>query len=126
MSGAAGRSTRWAIVGLGFVASADFMLRMIRLRPEILSLLLTLIAIPLASSRRTVWLGIVAGVYTLSYTAFQAFLGLCALFFLYDVWVERRAQWRMILSPAMGVALGLLPHPHFPDNVHRWLVHDVR
>ena len=114
-----------AIPLLVFGASADFMLRMIRLRPEILSLLLILIAIPLASSRRTVWLGIVAGVYTLTYTAFQAFLGLCALFFLYGAWVERRAEWRMILYPALGVALGLLLHPHFPDNVRIWQVQNL-
>ena len=117
----------WAIAVplLVFGASADFMLRMIRLRPEILSLLLILVAIPLASRRRTVWLGIVAGVYTLSYTACQAFLGLCALFFLYDVWVEGRAHWRMIVHPAVGVALGLLVHPHFPDNVRVWVVQNL-
>jgi len=114
-----------AIPLLVFGASADFMLRLIRLRPEILSLLLILIAIPLASRRRTAWLGVVAAAYTLSYTAFQAFLGLCALFFLYDVWVERRADWRMILYPAIGISLGLLLHPHFPDNVRIWVVQNL-
>jgi hypothetical protein len=119
---------RWglAIPLLVFGGAADFMLRMIRLRPELLSLLLILIAIPLAAHRRTAWLGVVAGVYALSYTAFQAFLGLCLLFFLHGVWVERRADWRLIVWPALGVALALLVHPYFPANLRVWLVQNVR
>ena len=125
--GAVAAIGRWgiAIPLLVFGGSADFMLRMIRLRPETLSLLLILIAIPLASRRRTVWLGVVAWLYTLTYTAFEAFLGLCVLFFIYDVWVEQRADWRMILYPAIGVALGLLLHPHFPANVRVWVVQNL-
>src|SRR5437870_13486834 len=72
--GAVAAIGRWgvAIPLLVFGTSADFMLRMIRLRPETLSLLLILIAIPLASRRRTVWLGVVARLYTLTYTAFES------------------------------------------------------
>src|SRR5207245_9155533 len=75
---------RWglAVPLLVFGGAADFMLRAIRLRPELLSLLLILLAIPLASRRRPVLLGVLACLYALGYTAFQAFLGLCLLFFL--------------------------------------------
>ncbi len=118
---------RWglAIPLLVFGSAADFMLRAIRLRPELLSLLLILIAIPLASRRRSALLAVVAFLYTLGYTAFQAFLGLCLLFFVYTLWVERRAEWRIAVYPGIGVALGLLLHPHFPANVRVWLVQNV-
>ena len=118
---------RWglAIPLLVFGTAIDFQLRVIRLRPELLSLLLVLIAIPLASRRRFVLLGAVAFVYTLAYTAFQAFLGLCLLFFAYGVWVERRAEWRIMLSPVLGIGLGLLLHPQFPANVRVWLVQNI-
>src|SRR5437016_1057610 len=118
---------RWglAVPLLVFGGAADFMLRAIRLRPELLSLLLILLAIPLASRRRPVLLGVLACLYALGYTAFQAFLGLCLLFFLCTLWVERRAEWRLVVYPAIGVALGLLLHPQFPANVRVWLVQNV-
>src|SRR5206468_1810699 len=101
---------RWglAVPLLVFGGAADFMLRAIRLRPELLSLLLILLAIPLASRRRPVLLGVLACLYALGYTAFQAFLGLCLLFFLCTLWVERRAEWRLVVYPTIGVAFGLL------------------
>ena len=118
---------RWglAVPLLVFGGAADFMLRAIRLRPELLSLLLILLAIPLASRRRPVLLGVLACLYALGYTAFHAFLGLCLLFFLCTLWVERRAEWRLVVYPAVGVALGLLLHPQFPANVRVWLVQNV-
>src|SRR5438093_142010 len=96
-----------------------------RTRPALLSLLLILLAIPLASRRRPVLLGVLACLYALGYTAFQAFLGLCVLFFLCTLWVERRAEWRLVVYPAIGVALGLLLHPQFPANLRVWLVQNV-
>jgi hypothetical protein len=124
---AMGAIGRWglAVPLLVFGGADDFFLRAIRLRPELLSLLLVLLAIPLASRRRFVLLGVAAFLYTLGYTAFQAFLGLCLLFFLHGVWVERRAEWRMVLYPVLGVALGLLVHPQFPANIRVWLVQNV-
>jgi hypothetical protein len=125
--GAVGAIGAWgiAIPLLVLGGSADFMLRLIRLRPEIVSLVLILVAIPLASARRTVWLGVAACVYTLSYTAFHAFLGLCVLFFLYGVVVERRTDWRLVVDPAIGVAIGIVAHPYFADNVRVWLVQNL-
>ncbi len=114
-----------AIPLLVFGTAADFLLRAIRLRPELLSLLLVLIAIRLAGERRWLLLGVVACLYALAYTAFQAFLGLCLLFFLHTWRVEGRAEWRLLVYPAVGVALGLLVHPQFPANLRVWLVQNV-
>jgi hypothetical protein len=124
--GYAGVSTigRWGLVVplIVFGTAGDFALRMDRLRPELLSLLLILVAIPLASQGRVKLLGLVACLYALSYTAVHAFLGLCVLFFLQQIWAERRADWRLIVYPATGAALGIVLHPHFPTNVTVWLV----
>jgi len=119
---------RWGLVVplLVFGTSADFSLRAVRLRPELLSLLLILAAIPLASARRAKLLGAVACVYALSYTAFQAFLGLCALWCAWVLWVERRLEWRLVVYPAIGIALGLLLHPDFPANLHVWVVQNLQ
>jgi len=122
----------WAIGAWGlavpllvFAGATDFSLRMVRLRPELLSLLLILVAISLASMHRLKTLGIVAVLYALGYTAFQTLLGLCVLFFVYELWVEHRAEWRLVLFPVLGIALALLLHPHFPTNLRVWFIQNV-
>jgi hypothetical protein len=115
---------RWGFVVplLVYATSMDFALRMVRLRPELLSLLLLLIAVHLAGTRRMKLLGLVAFLYALSYTAFQAFFGLCLVFFLSQLLARGERDWRIISYPALGIALGLVINPHFPSNIQVWLV----
>lgn len=117
----------WGVVLplLVFAGATDFSLRMVRLRPELLSLILILVAIPLASAHRVKALGIVAVLFALGYTAFQTLLGLCGMFFLYELWVEERAEWRLVLFPALGIVLGIVIHPHFPTNLRIWFLQNV-
>jgi hypothetical protein len=110
---------------LVFGGAIDFTLRMVRLRPELLSLLLLLAAVSLAARRRAILLGVVGALYALSYTAFHAFLGLCVLFWLYGLWVERRNDWRLVVYPAVGVGLGLVVHPQFPANLRVWVAQNL-
>ena len=110
---------------LVFGAASDFALRMVRLRPELVALLLILAAISLAAERRALLLGVVACAFALAYTAFHALLGLCLLFWLYGLWVERQNDWRLLAYPAAGVALGLLVHPHFPTNLRVWTAQNI-
>jgi hypothetical protein len=119
---------RWglAVPLIVFGAAGDFALRMDRLRPEIVSLLLILVAIPLASRGRAKLLGLVACLYALGYTAIHAFLGLCLLFFLQQIWAERRVDWRLIVYPVVGATAGLVLHPHFPANLHVWFVQSIQ
>jgi hypothetical protein len=41
----------------------------------------------------------------------------CGAAFLGDWWDRRRPDWRLVLYPALGVLLGTLVHPYFPNNV---------
>lgn len=107
---------------LVFGTAADFTLRMARLRPELLALLLILAAISAAAAGRTILLAAIGFVFALSYTAFHALLGLCALFFVVELWARRRADWGLLAYPAVGVGLGLLAHPGFPANLRVWVV----
>ncbi len=115
---------RWGLLTplLLYAGSLDFLSRMIRLRPEILSLLLLLVATWCAGHRRYRWLGVVAALYTLSYTAFQALLGLCAAWFTQQLWARGRREWGLILYPVLGVTVALLLHPHFPHHLAIWKV----
>ncbi|TNF71833.1 MAG: hypothetical protein EP299_10820 [Acidobacteria bacterium] len=105
-----------------FFTSADWVWRLTRIRAELLSLLLLLVALALIANRRYRWLAVVGAVFALSYTAFHAFFGLCFLIFLFRGWVRKRWDLQLPLYALLGVVVGLLVHPHFPDNLHVWAV----
>lgn len=115
----------YAIPVLLFATSANFTIRLISLRPESLSLLLLLAGAAAAARRRGVLLGLIAAVYALSYTGFQALLILCVLWFLAGGWLQRRWEPRLLIWPLLGTAAGLLLHPQFPANLRVWFVQNV-
>lgn len=102
--------------------STEFAWRLVRLRPELLSLFLLAFALWAAARGRYRVLGAVALVYTLSYTAFHALLGLCVLLFAVEVWSGHRRPWPLLLYPGLGTGLGLLLHPHLPHNLTVWVL----
>jgi hypothetical protein len=115
------------LVPLGLLlGSLETAWRLVRLRPELLSLVLLLAALWAVVRGRYRWLGVLALVYTLSYTAFHAFAGLCLLLFLWLGWVRRRWEPALVLYPLLGVGLGLVLHPHFPRNVEIWVAQNVQ
>lgn len=128
---AVGRSAagRWGLL-VPFVlwfGSLDFLGRLVRLRPETPALILFVLAAVCAGQRRYRLLALVTAAFTLTYTAFHALLGLCVLWFLWQAWQDRRAgrawlglPWQGLAYPVLGCGLGLLLHPHFPQNLVLW------
>lgn len=114
-----------AIGPLLLLTATDFSLRMIRLRPELLSLALLLLAIRCAASGRWVTLAVVSGLYALSHTGFHMVLVLIVGFALYEAVTTGRVAWRAAAWCALGIAAGLLVHPGFPSNVRIWFVQNV-
>lgn len=118
----------WAVAvpfGL-FYASTEFAWRTVRLRPELLALSLFLAAFWALGSRRPRLLGLVAFLFTLSYTAFHALLALVGLACLLIGWRERRWPWTALAYAGLGAGLGLVLHPHFPHNVEVWAVQNLQ
>jgi hypothetical protein len=123
---------RWALLFPFwlFFASTEWAWRLVRLRPELLSLALLLAAAWAIATRRDWLLGAIAAAYSLGYTAFQAFQGLVFLCFVAFGLLEagsepRRWPWRMLLYSWIGGGLGLIAHPHFPKNLLVWWVQNV-
>ncbi|MCA1733214.1 MAG: hypothetical protein LC732_06375 [Acidobacteria bacterium] len=108
-----------------YLTAGSFIARVFRLRPELLSLILLLLVIVAATKRRYLLVAILSAAYALSYTAFQALVGLAGLWTLVE-WVrEKRFPWKLPLSVVGGVAAGLLLHPGFPDNLRIWWIQNV-
>ncbi|HUP25197.1 MAG TPA: hypothetical protein VNB06_19945 [Thermoanaerobaculia bacterium] len=108
-----------------FFGSIDFLGRAVRLRPELLALMLFLAAAWCAAERRHRLLGLVAFTFALAYTGFHALVVLCGLWFAWSWFFERRRCWLLLLYPVLGTGLALLVHPHFPHNLVVWKVQNV-
>jgi hypothetical protein len=79
------------------VGSAEVAWRLVRLRPEHLSLFILLLALWAAGRGRYRWLGLLGFLYALSYTAAHAFVGLFAILFVVISWAERRWEWTLLV-----------------------------
>ncbi len=108
-----------------WLAASPFFVRAIRLRPELLALLVILLAIPAADRRSPRSLALLAFAFTLGYTAFHVFLALCGLWWLWDWYERKRPDWTLIGAPVAGVLLGLLARPHPVENLRIWYVQNV-
>jgi hypothetical protein len=100
-----------------WLGSTELAWRMVRLRPELLSLLLLIAALWAVARRRYRLLGLIALLYALSYVAIHAFVGLCLLLFVILGLAERRWEWPLLLYPVLGAGVGLAIHPQFPHNL---------
>ena len=108
--------------------------RLVRLRPELLAMSLLLVALVCLAERRPWALFATTFVFTWSYTAFHALLGvlfLASILLLVGDWsrrdgLDRRSLLRLFLAPPLGAVAGLVLHPHFPHNLTIWLIQNVQ
>jgi hypothetical protein len=115
-----------AIPALLLGGSIAFDLRLIRLRPELLALLLLLWTIHALSVRRYRSAAALALCFALAYTALHALLGACLLCFLCALWLDRKPSFGILLWPLLGALIGLALHPHFPHNLRIFYLQNVQ
>jgi hypothetical protein len=106
------------LVPIFVFGSGSFMLRAIRLRPELLSLLIALWVVWSLAERRYRLAAVLALAFSLAHTAFHSLLGLALLFVAWQRWSARRWEWQLLAAVAGGIAFGLLAHPQFPRNLN--------
>lgn len=108
-----------------WIAAPPFFARVVRLRPELLALLIILLAIGAVARRRYVALGVLACAFALGYTAFHVFVALALLWFAVDWWMTRRADVRLVVATLAGTMAGLVVRPHALANIRLWYVQNV-
>ncbi|MET0387301.1 MAG: hypothetical protein ABW321_15135 [Polyangiales bacterium] len=114
----------WLVPLLVF-GSGSFMLRALRLRPELLSLLLLLWVTWFLACARYKQAALLAAAFALVHTAFHSLLGLSLVWFVWCGFCHRRWELRMLLSVWLGVAAGLCVHPQCPDNLRIFWIQNV-
>ncbi|MCC6175350.1 MAG: hypothetical protein IT305_08630 [Chloroflexi bacterium] len=105
----------WLIVALA--SAGPFLYRLSMTRRQSLTLLLLLLALYLAFSRRQRWLLPLGFAFTWLFDGFPVLLGVCGAAFLGAWWETRRPSWGLVLFPAIGVLLGNVINPYFPNNI---------
>ncbi|HET7091611.1 MAG TPA: hypothetical protein VFL17_23520 [Anaerolineae bacterium] len=120
-----GQGVRWASLwALGlFAVSEAFLYRMSMPRAQSASLLLLVLGLHWMLGRRYRWLIPLGFVYVWLFDGFPLLLLLGGVYVVATVATERRVEWRAIAYPALGIGLGLIVNPYFPQNVAFILSH---
>jgi hypothetical protein len=105
--------------------SGSFMLRAIRLRPELLAIGLAIWIVWALAEKRYRTAALLSFAFAFAHTAFHSLLGLAVLFFVWQWWAERRWEWAILAATFGGVALAIVAHPQFPANLHVFWVQNV-
>ena len=121
------RETVWALVlpWWLYATSVPFFLRIIRLRPDVASLILLLLLCEAVVRRRFALGAAAAMAYALAYTPFQVPVGLAVIWLLADRLESGRWEWRLPAWIVAGVVAGLLVRPHPLENLRLWFAQNV-
>jgi len=119
-----------------WIAAPLFFARAVRLRPELLALLIILLAIDAfarrgpdegrAALRQRATLFALGAAFAYGYTACHVFLALVATWAAYDCWRERSRRPLLLLAATFaGTLVGLFARPHPLANLQIWFVQNV-
>ncbi|MFN8525047.1 MAG: hypothetical protein U0821_18280 [Chloroflexota bacterium] len=110
---------RFALVWLlVMMASAfPFLYRISMTRRQSLTVVFLLLALFFAFRRQTRWLVAVGFGFSWLFDGFPLLLGVCGAALIGEWWSSRRIIWGMVGYPALGILLGTLLNPYFPNNV---------
>jgi hypothetical protein len=111
----------WAIAL--FAVSEAFLYRMSMPRAQSMSLLLLVLGLHWllqGNYKRLLPLGFV---FVWAYNAFPLLLLVAGTYAIATFMLERRIVWQALVYPAIGIGLGLLINPYFPQNINFILGH---
>lgn len=105
----------WAL-GL-FAVSQAFLYRLSMPRAQAASLLVLALGVHWLLQRRFVWLIPLGFAYVWLFDGFPILIVIGAVYAAAAFVTERRVEWQAIAFPSIGLALGLIVNPYFPQNV---------
>jgi hypothetical protein len=114
-----GQQVRYASIwALGlFAVSEAFLYRMSMPRAQAASLLVLALGLHWLLQRKFVWLIPLGFVYVWLYNAFPLLIVFGGVYAAATFLIERRLEWKAVIYPGIGIALGLMINPYFPQNI---------
>lgn len=105
----------WAL-GL-FAVSEAFLYRMSMARAQSGAVIILVLALHWLLTGRHKWLAPLGFLFVWFYNAFPLLLVVAGVYAVAVLMLERRLCWSAVAYPAVGIALGLIINPYFPENV---------
>ena len=113
-----------ALWALGVLAISEaFLYRMSITRAQSLSLAFLIIGLHWMFTRQYRWLIPLSFLYVWFYDAFPLMLILSVIYAGSTWLIEKRLEWRPVVYTAIGIGLGMLVNPYFPDNIVFFIRH---
>ena len=114
-----GQQVRYAAIwALGlFAVSEAFLYRMSMPRAQAASLLVLALGLHWLLQRKFVWLIPLGFLYVWLYNAFPLLIVIAVVYAVATFLTERRIEWKAVIYPGVGIALGLIINPYFPQNI---------
>ena len=105
----------WLLVAMA--SAGPFLYRLSMTRRQSLTVLILLATLLMAFRGKSRWLLPIAFAFTWLFDGFPMLLGVCGAVFLGFWWERRRPDWGLLIYPTLGVILGTVLNPYFPNNV---------
>ena len=106
-----------------FAVSEPFLYRMSMPRAQSMSLLLLAVGLHWLFKQKYQWLLPLGFIYVWAYNAFPLLIVMAGVYVIATLMLERRFVWQALVYPAIGIALGLIINPYFPQNISFILDH---
>jgi hypothetical protein len=98
-------------------SAGPFLYRISMTRRQSLTVLLLLLALLVAFRNKPRWLLPIGFAFTWLFDGFPLLIGVCGAVFLGFWWERRRPEWSLLVYPSIGVLLGNIINPYFPNNI---------
>ncbi len=102
-----------------------FLFRMNVTRPQVFSVLILLVGLHFLINERHWIVGLISLVYSLSYTGHYQYVGLALGYVGVIYLMDRRLPWKIFVWALVGMLLGWVVHPNFPNNVSGFFLQNV-
>jgi len=113
----------WTLIVFG--VNYSFLHRVCMVRPHVMSLVLTLLFIESLWRHQPWKLLVISLIYPLAYTAAH-FLIFIAIIYMIVLWVQcGKLRINLLLLTLVGTTVGMVIHPHFPNNLRVWYVQNA-
>ena len=100
-----------------FAVSEAFLYRMSMARAQSGAVIILALAVHWLLTGRHKWLAPLGFVFVWFYNAFPLLLVVAGVYVVAVMMLERRVAWAALVYPLLGIALGVVVNPYFPENV---------
>lgn len=103
---------------LFFAASSAFVFRLTLSRPFLLSILILILGFYLIIKKKYGWLFVLSIFYALSYAVSPLILVIAFIYIIAEYVQAKKIDWKILFYPLMGILIGLVIRPDFPQNLY--------